>query len=87
MCSAISENNGNMYMKGAAVLTDKSLSCSCTGYSMPEERFPQSTPLAMAYVPYQKWENTYPENTALAAGTIFPSLCLPFTGNRGGMKK
>ena len=37
-------------------------------------------PLAMAYVPMQCWERTFPENIALARGTVFPSLDLPFVG-------
>ncbi len=34
--------------------------------------------LAMAYVPWQKWERIYKEEKAFSAGTIFPSLDLPF---------
>ena len=36
--------------------------------------------LAMAYVPWQKWETMYNEEEALKAGTAFPSLDLPFYG-------
>ena len=39
--------------------------------------------LTMAYVPYQEWEDTYAENVALAKGTIFPSLDMPFLGKEG----
>ncbi|MDE6592830.1 MAG: spore coat associated protein CotJA [Oscillospiraceae bacterium] len=53
---------------------------------MPEGRFPEETPLAMAYVPYQQWDNTYPENTALEKGTIFPCLDFPFLGKEGVKK-
>ena len=35
----------------------------------------QSMPLAMAYVPWQFWGQTY--------GTIFPELNKPFLGKRG----
>ena len=42
-------------------------------------------PLAMAYVPMQKWKNVYANDVALNRGTLFPELDLPFTG-RGGMK-
>ena len=35
-------------------------------------------PLAMAYVPWHKFEKLYDENTALNRGTVFPSLDLPF---------
>ena len=43
-------------------------------------RFPQNTPIGMAYVPYQEWETPYPENVAFSRGTIFPRLDLPFIG-------
>ena len=56
-------------------------SCSCT--QEKETVKLDSLPLAMAYVPYQSWEETYAENTALAKGTIFPSLDLPFVGREG----
>ena len=42
--------------------------------------FPAETPLAMAYVPFQKWEEPYDEQVAIERGTIFPSLDLPFIG-------
>ena len=42
-------------------------------------------PLAMAYVPMQRWKNVYANDVALNRGTLFPELDLPFTG-RGGMK-
>lgn len=43
-------------------------------------RFPENTPLGMAYVPFQEWEEPLPENSALEEGTIFSSLVYPFTG-------
>ncbi len=57
--------------------------CSTNGLTVPSGRFPEDTPLAMAYVPFQQWEETYAENVALAKGTIFPSLDLPFYGKEG----
>ena len=39
-----------------------------------------SMPLAMTYVPWQKWQNIYKPENALYAGTIFQDLDLPFTG-------
>lgn len=42
--------------------------------------FPQETPLAMAYVPYQSWETPYDEAVAFSRGTAFPRLDLPFIG-------
>lgn len=41
-----------------------------------------SMPLAMTYVPWQKWQNIYKPENALCAGTIFQDLDLPFTGRR-----
>lgn len=37
-------------------------------------------PLAMAYVPWQSWNETYEPAVALHRGTIFPELDLPFLG-------
>ena len=34
-------------------------------------------PIAYSYVPYQKFETPYDRETALKAGTIFPSLNKP----------
>ena len=56
------------------------------GNSVQESVFPAETPLAMAYVPFQKWEEPYAPNEALAAGTIFPSLDLPFEGSKSRKK-
>ena len=41
-------------------------------------------PLAMAYVPWQNWDGTYSIEEGFKAGTIFPSLDLPF---KGGTRK
>ncbi len=48
-------------------------------------RFPECTPLAMAYVPFQQWGEVYSEDDALEAGTLFPELNFPF--ERGGGRK
>lgn len=37
---------------------------------------------AMAYVPYQSWQEPFDLHYALHAGTIFPALCKPFCGRR-----
>ncbi|MDD4122539.1 MAG: spore coat associated protein CotJA, partial [Eubacteriales bacterium] len=37
-------------------------------------------PLGMAYVPMQRWGDTYAPEKALHRGTIFPDLDLPFLG-------
>lgn len=37
-------------------------------------------PLAMAYVPFQKWEDIYDEAAGFQRGTIFCALDKPFLG-------
>lgn len=49
------------------------------GYCSDLERMP----IAMAYVPWQRFERTYDLNQALQVGTIFPELNKPFTGKGG----
>lgn len=39
-------------------------------------------PIGMAYVPWQRWCQTYPMEQALDRGTIFPELDLPFVMGR-----
>ena len=49
----------------------------------PKGRFPEDTPLAMAYVPMQKFGKVYEPYEAdvgLSRGTIFPSIDKPFIG-------
>lgn len=41
-------------------------------------------PLAMAYVPWQTFHHTFEPCKGLQMGTIFPELCKPFCGRRGG---
>ena len=43
-------------------------------------------PIAMAYVPWQRFGQTYDPAKALCAGTIFPELDKPFCGKRGVCK-
>ncbi len=39
-------------------------------------------PLAMAYVPYQEFEELYSDEEALYNGTLFKKLNLPFLGRK-----
>lgn len=55
-----------------------------TGDGSFDSMYLGSLPLAMAYVPFQRWKTTYSLDRALQAGTIFPELDLPF---RGGMRR
>lgn len=70
--------------------------CSCSiGNSMagrqnmcrqkedPWEKPVDKLPLAMGYVPMQRFGQTYDLRTGLQAGTIFPDLHKPFCGKGG----
>lgn len=46
----------------------------------PIGKFPEETPVAMAYVPFQSWEKPYDMAAGLSRGTVFPSLDKPFIG-------
>ena len=50
----------------------------------PQGVFPSQMSLAMAYVPYQSWEEPMRAGDALRAGTVFPSLVKPFCMGKGG---
>ena len=43
-------------------------------------------PLTMAYVPCQKFSETFELCKGLKMGTISPELCKPFCGKRGGCR-
>lgn len=45
-----------------------------------ERMYFDDMPLAMAYVPWQEWNQVYEPCQALESGTIFPELNLPFLG-------
>ena len=49
---------------------------------MPRYTMPDTFPLAMSYVPYQKFNNYYSEEEALMNGTLFPELDKPFMKGR-----
>lgn len=53
----------------------------------PDSQTQQRMALAMAYVPWQKWQQPYDYEKSLMVGTIFPDLNLPFLGYQGGMKR
>lgn len=41
-----------------------------------------SMPVAMAYVPWQQFNQTYPVEQAMSRGTLFPELDFPFVMGR-----
>lgn len=47
----------------------------------------QMLPLAMAYVPMQKFGKTFEPSRGFQLGTIFPELCKPFCGKGGGCRR
>lgn len=55
-----------------------------TGAGIAENAFPEQITLATPYVPMQAWETPMPPQDALCAGTVFPSLVLPFLKGKGG---
>lgn len=56
--------------------------CENLNSSTPCSAF-RDQPLAMAYVPWQKWGNLYCGSKAFGRGTIFADLDLPFLGKGG----
>lgn len=61
----------------------QSVSHMTTQNNMTRSRFPEDTPVGMAYVPFQQWSEPYDEATAFSAGTIFLELNLPFEPEGG----
>ena len=59
--------------------------CSTSAYGEMYGHVDHMEP-AMAYVPCQKFTDTYDLSYALNVGTIFPQLCKPFCGKRGVRK-
>lgn len=67
------------------------MNCGCSSQAQPYSAIscPSSAanaagryPLAMGYVPWQQWQQTYSMEQALSRGTIFPELDLPFVMGR-----
>ena len=54
--------------------SDKVVENVCSRRTEETERMP----LAMAYVPWQKWNEAFEADCGLRAGTIFPELVKPF---------
>lgn len=56
--------------------------CGCDKPGMPGPEHGSGKSLAMAYVPWQKWQNVMDGCNGLKNGTIFEELVLPFEGVR-----
>ena len=66
------------------VYSDKSENCNKSEYCDNEYNGMKldDLPLAMAYVPFQKWRKVSDGACGLAVGTIFQELVLPFYGSK-----
>lgn len=58
--------------------------CGCDSSSSPliPNKNGDNMPIGMAYVPWQKWGQTYSMEQGFARGTLFPDLDLPFVMGR-----
>lgn len=61
------------YPTSCSAQREADTSCGCT-----RGRFPVNTAYAMAYVPFQQSGEAYACDRALARGTVFPCLDMPF---------
>lgn len=61
------------------------MACAACGDGEDKGRFGiQDGTLAALYMPLQRFDDLYDEETALKQGTLFRELDLPFWGRRGG---
>lgn len=73
--------SNNASMNRAVPMPAKEEHCSACEQHSPKSEICQF-PIAMAYVPWQTFETTYPLCEGLNVGTIFPELNLPFERGR-----
>jgi len=66
-------NNRSQCMQGREYQNMNSPTCNNMAYDTL-----QTMPLAMAYVPWQQWQNVYEGCKGLEQGSIFEELILPF---------
>lgn len=73
------QNNMRLYRDNYYRQPEKRISISkcCI---QPEGAFPECTPVAMAYIPFQNATEIYDECKAFERGTAFPCLDKPFYG-------
>lgn len=81
------DNINGMYSTERNINSRRVMTDSVTrpDYSGDMPQFPRSTPLAMAYVPFQNWGETKSAEEALECGTLFSDLVFPF--ERGGVNR
>lgn len=59
--------------------------CKCKDCPVSSRnKYLKDAPLAMGYIPWQTFDETFPLKKALSVGTVFPELCKPFCGRRCG---
>lgn len=75
-------NNNYILQSDKDMLGDSNLSIDVVRVSKDDNI--DDFPIAMAYVPWQKWNGTYSAEEALEHGTVFPELYLPFKGRGTG---
>ena len=63
---------------GSGTYSQRTDGCPCTGND-----FLTGMPPAMAYVPWQKWQNIYNTERGFQRGTIFQDLDKPFLWKGG----
>lgn len=73
-------SNINTNTNRAVSMPAKEERCSACEQHPPKSE--SQFPIAMAYVPWQKFDTTYPLCEGFMVGTIFPELNLPFEGGR-----
>lgn len=70
-------------------MPEREKECGCERKERREECCRENMadfPIAMAYVPWQRWRNLYEAPKALQCGTVFGELYKPFLG-RGGCNR
>lgn len=72
-------NQNQQYGCGVTPVMEAAKGGSCDNVSSIDKCL-DKLPLAMSYVPMQKWRDIYDTGTALKVGTIFEELDLPFLG-------
>ena len=80
--------NNMCYMRRPMAYTSPSAVGARRMDGCPDTRdfFPSDTPLAMAYVKWQEWQDIYEPCKALERGTLYQELDKTFSG-KGGRRK
>lgn len=74
----------NNYNIPAAMPMAETVNCGCEGRE--PDNCVDNMPLAMAYVPMQKWRNVLDGCNGLSKGTIFEELIMPYYGSKSACR-